>query len=148
MAFTSLGSCIQALQQYRLLSPAQLDNINQNLREFPQPRVLASELLKAGWLTPFQVNLLFNGRGKELVLGPYVRLERLGEGGVATVFKALHVYMQRLAAIKFLKVDKLDHPEVIGRFYREIQAVSQLVHPNVVMAHDAGPCGQTHYMAM
>ncbi len=38
--------------------------------------------------------------------------------------------------------------EVVGRFYREIQVVSQLDHPNIVHAYDAGPAGATHFLAM
>src|SRR5262249_30995879 len=38
--------------------------------------------------------------------------------------------------------------EVVGRFYREIQVLSQLDHPNVVHAYDAGPAGEGHFLAM
>jgi serine/threonine protein kinase len=148
MVFDSVASCVQALRQFRLLSPGQLEELSQNLREFPHPRILAQELLKAGWLTAFQLNQLFNGRGQDLVLGPYVLIERLGEGGAGAVYKARHVYMQRTVAIKFIRTDMTGNAEIVGRFYREITAVSQLAHPNVVLAHDAGPCGQTHFLAM
>jgi len=148
MPIDTVPSCLQALKQHRLLTPAQLEELGRNLHEFKSARGLAQELLKASWLTPFQVNQLFNGRGADLVLGPYVLMERLGEGGVGHVFKARHMYMQRLVAIKFLRAEMVSNTEVLGRFYREIQAVSQLVHPNVVLAHDAGPLGNTHFMAM
>ena len=148
MVFDTVASCMQALRQFRLLSAAQLDEVGQKTRDYPNPRVLATELVKTGWLTPFQINTLFKGRGQDLLLGPYVLLERLGEGGVGHVYKARHVHMQRLVAIKFLRSDKIEDSEIVGRFYREIQAVSQLIHPNVVIAHDAGPCGPTHFMAM
>jgi serine/threonine-protein kinase len=148
MAIDTVASCIQAFRDYRLLTTAQLDEINQNVRAFRTPKLLAHELVKAGWVTPFQVNQVFRGQGNSLLLGPYLLIDRLGEGGVGHVFKAQHIHMQRFVAIKFLRSDKLDHPEVIARFYREIHAVSQLVHPNVVLAHDAGPCGQTHFLAM
>ncbi len=148
MVFDTVAACVVALRQCRLLSPAQLDEINQNLREFTSPRMLAQELLKAGWLTAFQINTFFKGRGQDLLLGPYVLLERLGEGGAGAVYKARHAYMQRTVAIKFIRADMTGNAEVVGRFYREIQAVSQLIHPNVVLAHDAGPCGPTHFLAM
>jgi len=148
MSFDSVDACIQSLRHYRLLSAVQLEEINQNIAEFANPRALAQELLKAGWLTPYQVNTFFTGRGQELVLGSYILLERLGEGGVGHVFKARHIYMQRMVALKFLRADMTENNEVVGRFYREIQAVSQMVHPNVVQAHDAGPCGSTHFLAM
>jgi serine/threonine-protein kinase len=148
MTFETVASLIEALRQFRLVSSSQLDGIKEKLRKFPDARALALDMVKAGWLTPYQVNQLFRGKGQELVLGPYVLLERLGEGGVGHVFKARHIHMQRLVAIKFLRSDKMAHGEVVGRFYREIQAVSQLVHPNVVLAHDAGPAGKTHFLAM
>jgi serine/threonine-protein kinase len=148
MTIDTVAACVQAIRQFRLLSPTQLEELTHNLRDYPHPRGLAQGLLKAGWLTAFQVNCLLTGRGQELVLGPYILMERLGEGGVGNVFKARHVYMQRYVAIKFLRPDMVGNAEVVGRFYREVQAFGQLVHPNVVLGHDAGPCGNTHFLAM
>jgi eukaryotic-like serine/threonine-protein kinase len=88
------------------------------------------------------------GRGAELMLGPYLLLERLGEGGAGQVFKARHQKMNREAAIKLIRKELLADAEVVGRFYREIQLVSQLDHPNIVHAYDAGPAGPTHFLAM
>ena len=66
-------------------------------------RLVAAELARRGWLTPFQANQLVQGRGQELVVGPYVLIERLGEGGAGLVFKALHRKMQRIVALKFIR---------------------------------------------
>src|SRR5262249_34473966 len=84
----------------------------------------------------------------ELVLGPYVLLERLGQGGAGQVFKARHQKMNRLAAVKVIRKELLADTEVVGRFYREIQILSRLDHPNVVHAYDAGPAGPTPFLAM
>ena len=99
-------------------------------------------------MTPYQINQLLQGRGHELVLGPYLILERLGEGGAGQVFKARHQKMNRVVALKVIRRELLADAEVVGRFYREIQVVSQLDHPNVVHAYDAGPVGATHFLAM
>jgi len=140
---------VDVLRQGQLLTTSQLDELARDLlKRFPQPRALAQELLQRGWLTPFQINLIFQGRSRELVLGPYILLERLGEGGVGHVFKARHQHMQRLVALKIIRKELITDPEIVGRFYREIHAVSQLVHPNVILAYDAGPCGQSHFFAM
>jgi serine/threonine-protein kinase len=145
----SAGQLVETLQRCGLLNRAQLDEINRDLqRRFPEPRALSSELLRRNWLTPFQVNQLLQGRGADLVLGAYLLLERLGEGGAGQVFKARHRKMDRIVALKLIRKELLTDAEVVGRFYREIQILSQLDHPNVVHAYDAGPAGATHFLAM
>jgi serine/threonine-protein kinase len=149
MAIATAADLIDALKQGRLLDPAHLDEVSRDLQpRFPDPRVLARELMQRGWLTPYQVNQLLQGQASNLVLGPYVLLERIGEGGVGQVFKARHQYMQRFVAIKVIRKDLLTDDEIVRRFYREIQAAGQLLHPNVILAYDAGPAGATHFFAM
>src|SRR6185369_8400922 len=79
---------------------------------------------------------------------PYTVLERLGEGGAGQVFKARHQKMNRIVALKVIRQELLTDADVVGRFYREIQVLSRLDHPNVVHAFDAGPAGPTHFLAM
>src|SRR5581483_12095403 len=67
------------------------------------PRALARELMHRGWLTPYQANQLCLGRGRELLLGPYLVLERLGEGSIGQVIKARHQKMNRLVALKLIR---------------------------------------------
>ena len=109
---------------------------------------LVRELVGRDWLTPYQANQLLAGRGAALVLGPYLVLERLGEGATGQVFKARHVHMRRVVAVKVIRPELLTDAEVVARFYREIQVISRLTHPHVVHAYDAGPVGRTHLLAM
>jgi serine/threonine protein kinase len=136
---TSVADLLAALKHLPLLSSAQLSKLRNSHRQFTDSRMLARELLQRGWLTPFQVNLLLLGRGPELIVGPYVLLERLGEGGTGQVFKARHQRMERIAALKLIRKELLADPEVVQRFYREVAVTSQLDHPNIVHAYDAGP---------
>jgi serine/threonine protein kinase/Tol biopolymer transport system component len=145
----SVAALIEAIKVGSLLEPAQLKAITGALhKQFANPQALGKELMRRGWLTPYQVNQLLQGRGPELVLGSYLLLERLGQGGAGQVFKARHQKMNRLAAIKVIRKELLTDTEVVGRFYREIQILSRLDHPNVVHAYDAGPAGPTHFLAM
>src|SRR5262249_45458685 len=98
---------------------------------------LAKELLQRDWLTPYQVNHLLSGKGAELLLGAYVLLQRLGEGGMGTVFKARNWKLDRIVAVKLIRKEHLAHPTAVRRFQREIRAAAQLNHPNIVLAYDA-----------
>src|SRR5438105_626646 len=102
---------VSSLHESRLLTPEQLHELSRDLQaRFPEQRALARELVQRGWLTPFQVNQLFQGRAGELVLGSYVLLERLGEGGMGTVFKARHVQLSRVVALKVIRKERVANP--------------------------------------
>jgi hypothetical protein len=75
-------------------------------------------------------------------------VKRLGEGGTGQVFQARHQKLGRLVALKIIRPDLVADPEVVGRFYREVQLLSRLTHPNIVHAYDAGPIGRTHFLVM
>lgn len=112
------------------------------------PRHLAKELIKRSWLTPYQANQLLKGKIENLVFGPYLLLERLGEGGMGRVYKARHQRLGRLTALKIIRPECLSKRSAVARFLREAQAAAQLSHPNVVLVYDADQVGDTHYYAM
>ncbi len=149
MPVESVAALVDTLRQGRLLRPAQLEELTQQLQQtFTEPRALARALLERGWLTPYQINQLFQGKARELLLGSYILLERLGEGAVGQVFKARHQHMKRVVGLVVVREDLLTRPGAVEDFYNTLQAVSQLSHPNLVAAYDAGQIGRTHYFAM
>ncbi len=147
MPIASAADFVEALREYRILEPAQLEKISRAMKgKSVEPRAVAKELLKQGWVTPYQVNQLLQGRGAELVLGEYLLLDRLGEGGMGQVFKARHRIMERTVAIKVIRKELLAHPDAAQRFQREIRLVAQLDHPHLIRAHDAARIGDTLYL--
>ncbi|MGE3807098.1 MAG: serine/threonine protein kinase [Gemmataceae bacterium] len=149
MASQSVAELIDILERDQYLDYAQLEELKGSLApRYQEPKALARELMQRGWLTPYQVNQLLTGKASELVLEPYLILERLGEGAMGQVFKARHQTMRRVVALKVVHRRKLTDPEVVQWFYHEVQAASQITHPNVVHAYDAGPIGDTHFLAM
>ena len=145
----SVGSLLEALHKYPLLARSQLAELSGDRGRLGQdPRALARILVQRGWLTPYQINLLLQGRGAELLLEPYLVLSRLGEGGSGLVLKARHRRMKRVVAIKLIRKSLLTDADVVARFAREMEVASQVSHPNVVHAYDAGPIGGTLALVM
>ena len=66
----------------------------------------------------------------------YRILEKIGEGGMGIVYKALDTHLDRHVAIKVLPPDKVADPERCQRFVQEAKAASALNHPNIVVVHD------------
>src|SRR5262249_38121049 len=133
------ASLLDLLKRYRLLDPAEAGAVDlaELQRRYAEPRALAKELLARRWLTPYQANQLFLGRAGALGLDTYVILERLGEGGMGQVFKARHVDMHRVVALKLVRKELLADSETLSRFRREVQLISQLTDPHIVQAYDA-----------
>src|SRR5262245_36881853 len=99
MPIDTAASLLDTLAHNKLLEPAQLDEARSLRGRFSDPRSFAKEMLQRGWLTPFQVNQVLANRAGDLLLGNYVILERLGEGGMGQVFKARNWKIGRIVAI-------------------------------------------------
>ena len=69
-------------------------------------------------------------------LGKYELLMRLGQGGMAEVWKGFDPQLQRMVAIKFLHANLRSDPDFMSRFVREGQAIAALRHPNIVQVYD------------
>lgn len=74
--------------------------------------------------------------GTKLAGGRYEILDALGEGGMSVVYKAKQELVDRIVAIKTLKVKMMAEPMLLKRFEREIKTLSRLNHPNIVTVFD------------
>jgi serine/threonine protein kinase len=104
----------------------------------PERGTLLTLAVKYGLLTEFQAGHIAAGTTFGLILGNYRVLERLGAGGMAVVFKAEHIIMRRVVAIKVLPLSANEDPKLLQRFFREMRSAARLMHPNIVSALDAG----------
>jgi hypothetical protein len=147
-------SCDQFVRQIAesgLISADDLAAIIERLPTDAKPQDaehLARELVRQKKLTAYQARQIYAGKGRSLVLGKYVILDKLGQGGMGLVLKAEHRRMERLVALKVLSPQVVQTPEVVRRFQREVKAAARLTHPNVVIAHDADEADGRHFLVM
>ena len=78
----------------------------------------------------------------------YEVIERVGNGGMATVYKAKCHVLNRYVAIKILRDEFTTDEEFIKRFHSEAQAVASLSHSNIVSVYDVGNEGNLYYIVM
>jgi serine/threonine-protein kinase len=109
---------------------------------------LADSLVSAGRLTRFQADAVLAGRLSELSIGNYIVVDRIGAGGMGTVYKARHRRMKRVVALKFLPRENAGHSSFAERFQREVETIAQLNHANIVMAFDADEAPRGLFLVM
>lgn len=85
----------------------------------------------------------------QTIAGKYLILSLIGRGGMSQVYKARHVKVNSICAVKTLKQDLVADEELFARFCREAKSIQTLTHPNIVTMHEFGVTmdGQP-YMAM
>src|SRR5436305_1260873 len=119
MTIAAVAELVKVLREQALLEPAQMDAVRGVLQgKFQDPQALVADLVQRGWLTKYQADLLLRGRADELVLGSYLLLEPLGEGGMGQVFKARQRKLGRIDAVKVVRAERLSNPDALKRFQR------------------------------
>jgi serine/threonine protein kinase len=86
--------------------------------------------------------------GAMVISGRYQLGDRLGSGGMSTVYKAIDRVLERTVAVKVLAEHLSDDEKFVARFRREALAVAKLIHPNVVQVYDTGVDDGRHYIVM
>lgn len=83
-----------------------------------------------------------------LLVGRYELVEKIGEGGMATVYKAKDRLLNRFVAIKVLRPEFTKDTQFIENFRKESQSAAGLTHPNIVSVYDVGREGNIHFIVM
>lgn len=140
------------LRESELLPVEEVERISAEWRASAGPEAglkdLAQRLVREKKLTAYQATALYQGKGSGLVLGKYVILDKIGEGGMGMVFQARHRLMERVVALKVLPPEMVKSPDSVKRFQREVRAAAKLEHPHVVNALDADQDKGVHFLVM
>lgn len=78
----------------------------------------------------------------------YELIEKIGSGGMADVYKAKDILLDRIVAVKILHSSFAEDNDFIVRFRHEAQSAGKLSHPNIVGIYDVGCDGDVHYIVM
>ncbi len=134
LVYELLGASLLLPEDWERLGPGDRDRLLGQRDRDGALEVMA----QLGLITPFQAARISTGNTFGMVLGNFRLLERLGSGGMAVVYKAEHIEMRHLVAIKVLHLARGDDPRLETRFSAEMRAIARLRHPNIVGAMDSG----------
>ena len=109
---------------------------------------LSGALVKAGKLTPYQAAAVYQKKSRGLLIGNYLILDKLGQGGMGVVFKARHRRLGRVGALKILPPSFARDRGAVMRFRREFEAAGRLKHLNLVAAFEADEDRGVHFLVM
>lgn len=112
------------------------------------PQEWGKHLVQTKRATLFQVSAVASGRPPKVVLGDYELLEKIASGGMGDVYKAVDRTTGTIAVVKVLPAASATDNELVQRFHREIRLLSEIKHPNIVGAFDAGMSDGCHFLAM
>ncbi|NQT86459.1 protein kinase, partial [bacterium] len=120
------------------------------MREMGLQESLGGVLIKLGFMNRAQVDAVTKALNQPRLthIGRYRLIERVGQGGMGTVYKARQESLDKIVAIKVMSPRLARQKDFVERFIREAQACGRLNHPNIVLGIDAGEADGYYYFAM
>ena len=85
---------------------------------------------------------------RNVLAGRYELIEKIGDGGMAIVYKAKDRLLKRFIAVKILKPEFVQDIKFVENFRKESHAAASLSHPNIVSIYDVGQEGNINYIVM
>jgi serine/threonine protein kinase/DNA-binding response OmpR family regulator len=145
----SVQELLDSLKESGLLSDTEMETAAKATNDAKASGLsLAQALVASGVLTSFQAEAFCNRTQSELRIGNYDVLDKLGVGGMGTVFKARHRRMKRVVALKLLSRTLAKDDTFVQRFLREVETIARFTHPNIVIAYDADEAEAGHFLVM
>ena len=136
MAVSTVDEYLSVLEKSKLLGSEQLVEAQRLAGESSDAAALARALARENLVSRWQAGtLLALGQRAQLRLGKYKLIQRLGKGGMGTVFLAEHVTMNRRVALKIVPRSIAENRASLERFFAEARAIAALDHPNIVQAY-------------
>lgn len=149
MQIQTAESLLLALGDSGLFTPGEVAAFAEELLPLgDDTQVLLRHLVQNDRVPVYQLRKIIHGKAAELFVGPYVIVDKLGEGGMGKVFRARDSRSGQVVALKVVRPHLLSNPIVRGRYEREVQAALAVNHPNIASAYEAGEVEGRWYLAM
>ena len=123
-------------QALDFVADADAVDLVERCRETGQPP--SQVALQAGMLNAVDIDIVETLLRPTEVIPGYEIKRLLGQGGMGVVYRAVQLNLNRMVAIKTILISRMSDRSIIGRFEQEAKTIGQLVHPNIVTAHDFG----------
>jgi eukaryotic-like serine/threonine-protein kinase len=137
-----------AIRRDATLTSEELESVSDAFTEVGHDPVLLADRLKSlGVITQYQFRKIQIGRTSELMFGKFFICERIGEGGMGKVYRALSPDGLEVA-LKTIRPNLMANKTVVERYKREARAAASLEHPNVVKLIEADDADGRYYIAM
>ncbi len=146
----TVGQFLQALESLQLLGSLPLEMLR---RQYPAARhhhdakKLAQEVVEADLLTRYQADVVYQGLGQSLVIGPYVVVDPMSVNQAGNIFKARHRESERIVILRVMLTSARTAADRVKRFQQEARGAVLLEHPNLARALDSGGDGNRLYIA-
>ncbi len=86
--------------------------------------------------------------GETLLNQRYELVAQQGSGGMSVIYRALDRMLGRMVAVKILRPNLTEDPQLLAKFQQEARTFAMMSHPNIVTIYDVGSDGATHYIVM
>jgi len=142
---------VQRLHEFGLIPPAEEQALRNELNSGisgMNADTLCERLVKTQRLTTFQTQRILRGEIDRLVLGDFVLLDRIGQGGMGVVYRARQISLNRVVALKTILSQGSAGEAEIHRFRQEAESAARLHHPGIVPVYAFGEAGGVHFIAM
>ena len=139
---------VQALRDSGSFSEEALTSAATLCETEDDPTAIAQNLLNSQLFTMYQARKFVKGRLTDLFFGKYFIQEKIGEGGMGRVYRAINRETQQAVALKVVRQALLKNSSVMKRYEREVDAVAALDHQNIVKLLEADEYQGRYYLSM
>ncbi|HEX3147363.1 MAG TPA: serine/threonine-protein kinase [Gemmataceae bacterium] len=147
MSHAATSEFFEALRTGRLLDDDRIDELRARPESTWGDLISVSNYAQErGWLTPYQIQELREGRGSGLVVGGYRIFDKVNDGPAGATYKALHPALHSPVSLRLLKLDWLAPADTMAAYLERTHAATLVQSPHVVTILDAGTHGDAPYV--